>query len=184
MVFSEDYDKSLWLMICGDSFNRDEITFVIKNISFELLEQIQNTIIQYNIDNVSKNINYKRCNLSYVVNIDCSGLSIKMIIGTEIEKEEIEIFLLPYNDHMKLNETICLGGFTNTTYYDCMKFGTTLDEYEMVRTIFGSYVKLYIDNGVRCINKTKVSIKKIPDNFSVHQLRTDKSIKRLIRGKK
>ena len=45
MVFGEEYDRSLWLMLSGDKYNRDIITKCIKNIPYDKSEQIRELII-------------------------------------------------------------------------------------------------------------------------------------------
>lgn len=188
MVFSSEYDQSLWLMICGDSFNREKISFVIKNIPFEFLKQIQENIREYTVDGIRRNINYERDNLRYEVSISDTELSIKMISKNNEEIEEIDLFILPVDEKkiskMKWNSSISLGGLITTTDYYCLKLGTVMDEFELVRTFFGNVIKLYADNNVGCLSKKRVVVKRMPDSFTIHQIRTDKSIKKLVRGKK
>jgi len=188
MIFNNDYDKSLWLMIYGDIINRDKISLVINNISFELLYNIQELIRQYNIDNISNSINYERDNIKYIISINNFELSIKMIREIDGLFEEIELFILPYDDEyinqMKLNSTFSLGGFVCRNYFGDIKCGSTLDEYEIVKNVFGKYIKLYIDNRVKFINRQRINVKKIPDSFDIMDIRSDKGIKRLIREMK
>lgn len=188
MIISSDYDKSLCLMIYGDGINRDKLSLVIKNMSFEFLDNIQELVRQYNVDNITRNISYEMDNLRYEVCIDNFELSIKMIREIDGIFNEIELFILPYDEEyinqMKLGSKLSLGGFGCRKYTNNMDFGTTLDEYELVKTMFGKCIKLYIDNKVKAINKQRVNLRKVPNDFNVMDVRSKSGIKRLVRQMK
>ena len=47
MIFSNNYDKILWLILKNDKINRERILEFIENIPLEFLENIKDSIREY-----------------------------------------------------------------------------------------------------------------------------------------
>ena len=47
MIFSNNYDKILWLILKNDNINRERILEFIENIPSDFLIKLQNTIKEY-----------------------------------------------------------------------------------------------------------------------------------------
>lgn len=48
MIFNENFDRSLWMIIKNDRKNRDRIVHFIKSIPYELIIMIQEVLVEYN----------------------------------------------------------------------------------------------------------------------------------------
>ena len=189
MIFDKNYDRSLWLLLASDKVNREKIIDVIKNIPDELNEKICLIIEKYNKDFVdSEEIRFEVGNLIYFVKIIGEELSIKFVKNDEFQKEIVKLFLNPLSessfDSLKDYTPYNLGGFIYSLNSGLnVRIGSSLEEYDIVKTPFGNYTKIYSNNNPNVRKIRRVNVHKFDNGLYLHQFKDPKKIYRKIRSK-
>lgn len=98
MVFSKDYDKTLWLILYADKNNRYDIANFIRIIPKELLERIGNEVMN---GNISDKIEFSRA-----VRDDNGELS---MFKVKIDKYSLRIQLSSWDNNFEYAYDIDLG---------------------------------------------------------------------------
>lgn len=184
MVFSKEYDRSLWLMLVSD-INKDKIAEVISNIPSDLSEQIRLYVKEYNqgIRNHSW-LKYSKNNITYEIKLVFDELFISMIrIGTDGKKYISDLKLMPINK----KDIVDMYYYRNLYFAD---FDTYVDNgydmeheimnyYSIMKNFFGCYVIAY---DFHKKDKTKfINFDKIPKEIYQHQFNDEKRINRLVK---
>lgn len=87
MIFSEEYDRSLWLVSAGDKENRELLLYFVKTIPEELYDKIHQAISKKILDQYKNEFNYSNnfINASdgfhYYIDIDFINESLKLKIN-------------------------------------------------------------------------------------------------------
>ena len=153
MLFNEEYDKSLWLILSGDSKNRDIILKFVDSIPKSLYKELNKSI------NWCKNVrpfyslikDNKGYRYWYSLNSNTGELClIRYIDPIEVNEQDIFILsLFPFNGLENYNnETLGSISYVVSNVrcednVDCDKV-----EYSLVRTSFGLFLKKYREYGL------------------------------------
>lgn len=108
MIFNEDYDRSLWLILSGNKNNRERIANFIKEIPEELYKQIRKSLLRYR-EYLNKNRGILVCDrepiefsgefetagdMLYWYSIDAVTGELEIGKGIKVEKEVLDVFQL------------------------------------------------------------------------------------------
>lgn len=189
MIFSKDYDASLWYIVKADRKNRKEITSFIKEIPEKLLENIRvsiEKIAKNEFDFDGETSDFFRCasknepRTYYYFQIDEDAcLTITKAFYDGINEDDLfELMLYPispeYAKELENFEDEWIGTVTNnirTTHIDD-KVGLidcNENEYNIYNTPFGHFVEYSreIFNGKKTVTFYKpINLKKIPEDIS------------------
>lgn len=188
MVFGNEYDKSLWLLIVKNVVNQKYIAEMINNIPYEIWDEIR-LLIDDSAKGISREkLQFSSGNFEYIVNIVDGELSVKVIDSDEEYKDMIEWSFVPLNmeqiNELKYFTPIHLGQCIETLSFGEQGKGTYLEEYELVKTPMGSYVRTFRNNDKGAVSTKMVNIKNIPNDIYVHQFANEQRINRLVKRKK
>lgn len=188
MVFGNEYDKSLWLLIVKNVVNQKYIAEMINNIPYEMWDEIRLLIDDSNNGIISDELQFDSRDFKYIVNIINGELFIKVIDGNADFKDLIEWSFVPLNTEqikgLKYFVPVYLGHCFESVSFGEQRDGTYLEEYEFVKTPIGNYVKTYYNGDKKPACKKMVDIKSIPGNIYVHQFANEQRINRLVRRKR
>lgn len=196
MVFNDNYDKILWLILKYDNSNRERILEFIENIPCEFLIKIQNVIKEYveykldnSVDKEKKNFYGEYCDgcnkiYHFCIDNDCDTLFVgKYMIKYGKMFSDFGLLLTNGIDIKNINE-ICEYMIGKLTFdYDVINDGmktvrgkyTSID-YKLLDFLLG-YVMI-ISNQDRVMFKDMkkiVSIDNIPKDYDIND------VKKLIR---
>ena len=187
MVFGNEYDRSLWLILAKDKVNQEYIARMINNIPYEKWDDIRLLIQNYNNGINNNGLKFNVDNLSYAIIMCDEELSIKVIEKDGDQESVSEWTFMPLCDatleKARQFSSVHLGSFSETMYIDD-KTLIYLEEYDVFKTPIGNYVKLYRNNENKSSYSRRVDIKKMPKNMYVHQFSSEQRINRLVRRKR
>lgn len=200
MIFDENYDRALWLLLAGDKNNREKIAECIKKIPGELYYQIHLLIEKSYETDEELSCQLIHNNYLFEVIISDGVLTIKMnntsdefdektfqlsldnitredlVDGKLFSKKHIGKFV-----HVSRQIKICETCGNGRVY----KNGISKEEYSLIKNPLASYVERErkTENFYGPIWNTRVSLNRIPDKMYLHQLDTEKRLNRLVREK-
>ena len=184
-MFSEEFDRSLWLMLGSDKNNREDIVNFIRSVPNELYQQIYIQLDKYekyeesNIDILDREdiCLYGNCNgkydLRYYFVVDMIQNSLTIGVGNNIDMNfiksyEITLYAKSRYNSVDLFSSQILGNIINHT--DDVK-----TEYELIDGLLGKMV-VYSNNG--SLKKYK-KVSKNVDNLQLDNLLNDRGIIRV-----
>lgn len=152
MIFSEELDKSLSLILESDKKNRDKIKCFIENIPASLFQQIYDKLEEYreyesgnldifDLDDLCLHgeFNYydKRFKYSFVIDLVNNSLSINksMLINGEYKDNiELTLYMVSRYNNVDIFGRQSIGSFTNYVTKSEM-------EYDLINTLLGLMVE-------------------------------------------
>ena len=152
MIFSEELDKSLSLILESDKKNRDKIKYFIENIPASLFQQIYDKLEEYreyergnldifDLDDLCLHgeCNYydKRFKYSFVIDLVSNSLSINksmLINGDYKDNTELTLYMGSRYNNVDIFGRQSIGSFTN--YVTMSKM-----EYDLINTLLGLMVE-------------------------------------------
>ena len=203
MIINKTYDKTLWLMLCSDRINRKRIIDFLNVIPIDLYNKIRVALGFYVVKENNFSINksdelYKSyfngevktsgdMKYWYMIDSKTGALSLgEKLLDGECEYDFFHMVIYPFDDRILKNDSYndyFIGEIT-TGYlddYSLDKFDDTIKFHLISFSFCDIVVSLYSENR----NKYRfVDIDKIPDKYSLSNLKDEDSVKKLIRGKK
>lgn len=196
MVFSKDYDKTLWLILYADKNNRYDIANFIRIIPKELIERIRNVLMNGDIlDKIefSKAIRDDDGVLSlFKIKIDKYSLRIQLSILDNNMESAYDIDLGKI-DFSKVNEDDLT--YVGSYYYG--KSGAFLGVGPTILNADGFGYEMYIDEDNNLMIQVsgskflfdyqydkKINIDMNQVNVELDDLLNNNSVNRLVRGKR
>ena len=184
-MFSEEFDRSLWLMLVSDKNNREDIVNFIRSIPKELYQQIYIQLEKYkeyedcDIDILDREdiCLYGSCNGKYnskyffIVDMIQNSLTISMGSNRDmnfIKSYEITLYAKSRYNSVDLFSSQLLGNIINHT--DDVK-----TEYELIDGLLGKMV-VYSNNGSL---KRYKKVSKNVDSLQLDNLLNDRGISRV-----
>ena len=203
MIINETYDRSLWLMLCGDKVNREKITSFLKLVPREFYTMLRISLGFYVSREMNFSINkddefYKSffngevitsgdMRYWYVIEPRTGVLSLgENIIDEDEEYELFHMILYPIDKKVLLDETRyhdCLvGKIVNNEYLDKVN---NMISYNMIRFPFCDLLVSSCKCGLRFKNKYHlIDMDKMPEKYNINNIKSEESVKKLIRGRK
>lgn len=184
-MFSEEFDRSLWLMLVSDKSNRDDTINFIRSIPNELYQQICIQLQRYkqyeeeNIDILDREdiCLYGSCNgkygLKYLFIVDMIQNSLTISVGSNsdmnfIKSYEITLYAESRYNSVDLFSSQLLGSIIN--YTDDVK-----TEYEIVDGLLGRMVVYSNNGGLKRYKKVSRNI----DNLQLDNLFNNRGLGRV-----
>lgn len=184
-MFSQEFDRSLWLMLISDKNNREDIINFIKSIPNELYKQIRIQLDKYekyeqsdiNILDREDICLYGSCNgkydLKYYFVIDMIQNSLTISMGSNrdmnfIKSYEIILYAKSRYNNVELFNTQLLGNIINHT--DDIK-----TEYELIDGLFGRMVVYSNDGSLKKYKK----VTRNTDNLQLDNLLNNRGISKV-----
>lgn len=201
MLINKTYDKSLWFMLCSDRENRDRIVEFINRIPMELYDKIRISLGFYidkeNIFSITNNDEFYKSFLNgevrtigdmrywYMFDTKTGTLNLgESIIDGEDEYNSFIMTIYPINDRIlndKKEYNDCLVGEITNCYLD--EYSDTVS-FHLIRFSFCDIIVSSCKNYLYNKNKYRlIDIDNMPNNFTLNNLGSKNSVKRLIRGK-
>lgn len=196
MVFSKDYDKTLWLILYADKNNRYDIANFIRIIPKDLIERIRNVLMNGNISD--------KIEFSKAIRDDDGVLSLFKI---KIDKYSLRIQLSIWDNNMESAYDIDLGKidfskvneddltYVGSYYYG--KSGAFLGVGPTILNADGFGYEMYIDEDDNLMIQVsgskflfdyqydkKINIDMNQVNVELDDLLNNNSVNRLVRGKR
>ena len=184
-MFSEEFDRSLWLMLISDKNNREDIINFIRSVPKELYEQMSIQLEKYknyeecNVDILDREdiCLYGSCNgkydLKYLFVVDMIQNSLTISVGSNmdmnfIKSYEITLYAKSRYNSVDLFSSQLLGNVVNHT--DGVR-----TEYELIDGLLGRMV-VYSNNGG--LKKYK-KVSRNEDNLQLDNLFNNHSVSRV-----
>lgn len=189
MIFNENYDKVLWLMLLGNKNNSERIIEFIKSIPDEFLPVIQNTIEEYNKYRLENNssLNVKnRCfngefndgrEYIYCFSIDNeSGLLLlgrcsyeygvyfndfEMKLSSYVDNNQIDIF-----SKQKLGEISF--DYRHVNNGDVVYLGESTNYNYVLVKLPSKYLVLSYDDDMSCLKTRMNIVDNIPNDYEIN----------------
>ncbi len=149
MIFSDDYDASLWCIVKGDKKSRNELVHFLRELPEELVWKIRETLAKADRDELKETVSFNCKNKTYTdifysFDFDPEDPSITIVKGIDDGKMGINLFELMLNpiNKKKLKQMECgdeewLGTITNivdTKYItDHLQETTEFEKEYMIR---------------------------------------------------
>lgn len=196
MVFSKDYDKTLWLILYADKNNRYDIANFIRIIPKDLIERIRNVLMNGNISD--------KIEFSKAIRDDDGILSLFKI---KIDKYSLRIQLSIWNNNMESAYDIDLGKidfskvneddltYVGSYYYG--KSGAFLGVGPTILNADGFGYEMYVNEDNNLMIQVsgskflfdyqydkKINIDMNQVNVELDDLLNNNSVNRLVRGKR
>lgn len=179
MIFSEELDRSLWLILESDKKNRDRIRCFVGSIPMELYQQIYERLNEYRkYENGDLNILGAD---SFCLSGECFGeLNRKYSFVIDMIDNSLSITesLLIKDKYKELNElTLFMGSrYNNVSVFGRQSLGsfmnyTTKNEmnYDLINTLLGFMVE-YSNYDYKRFNDGFKKYKRIGNNLTVDEL--------------
>ena len=196
MVFSKDYDKTLWIILYADKNNRYDIANFIRIIPKDLIERIRNVLMNGNISD--------KIEFSKAIRDDDGILSLFKI---KIDKYSLRIQLSIWNNNMESAYDIDLGKidfskvneddltYVGSYYYG--KSGAFLGVGPTILNADGFGYEMYVNEDNNLMIQVsgskflfdyqydkKINIDMNQVNVELDDLLNNNSVNRLVRGKR
>ena len=204
MLINETYDKSIWLMLCSDRVNREKIVDFFNSVPTEFYNKLRISLGFY----VSKEMNFSinkqdrfyKSFLSgemktpgdmrywYMIEPNTGALSLGENVIDEEEGFEYSLFhmiLYPIDERILKDESKyvdCLIGKVTDDY--CLDGVNNMSSFHLIR--FPLCDLIVSSSNKSSYNKNKyrlVDMDRMPEKYSLCNLKSKDSIKKLIRGK-
>lgn len=204
MVFNEEFDRTIWIILASDKDNRFNIAEFIYNMPRELLEKIYNQLKLYSSDNDNKAMksnDFRKAlrdkdgnNYFYTVDMDSQEIKInlKKWNSSSDKLEEnigLSLYAISIEDLTNIEEDFPLyignyhyntSGFLNPFSSTLVVLGDERDYEIFENTILGLKISVTDDNRTF----RRVNIKNMPQDISLSDLGDRCSVNRLVRGRK
>lgn len=193
MIFNEDFDRSLWLVLASDRYNREDIAKLIYNIPNELLQSIVIQLNEYNDSSREIDDSYKVMskldicangdNCFYIIEMNRYEINIRVNcwFSDFDEVYELTLISLSKNNLDDVNSRY-IGSYTYDNYFLLPNDSRNVDrQYNLISNVLFGLKFSKIDIGRY---SKLISLRKMPNDIIMSDLESRKSVKKLVRKRK
>lgn len=204
MVFNEEFDRALWLVLASDVFNREDIASLVYNIPKELFKCIFEQLKMYDVtkDNLDYSFkNFRKAfrendgdNCFYNIEMNPEEINIKLnrwgSSGVSLE-ETVELCLVSLSVNDLLNINLEASTYIGNYSYHSSQFLTPESTVLLVDIKEKEYqIKADTPIGLVMYNSEGgkffriVNMKKMPSEMELSDLSSKRSVNKLVRTRK